>query len=161
MAEAVREVLSGKSVVLLAGGLIIGALVGPPGFAKVKPFFGDLFQGVLCLFLLDLGRVAAGRAGDFLRVGPFLLGFGTVMPVLHAGLGLLVARMTGLSEGGAVVLAALAASASYIAAPAAVRLALPQANPGYYLTASLAVTFPFNIVVGLPLYAAMARHLYG
>ena len=158
---ALAEVLSGKSVVLLVGGLVIGALVGPAGLVKVKPFFGDLFQGALCLFLLDLGRVAAGRAPDFARVGFFLAAFAVVMPILHAGLAIMVAAATGLSLGGAIVLAVLAASASYIAAPAAVRLALPEANPGYYLTASLAVTFPFNIVVGLPLYGAMARAFYG
>jgi hypothetical protein len=161
MRGAMAEVLAGKSVVLLVGGLVIGALVGPSGLTSVKPFFGDLFQGALCLFLLDLGRVAAGRARDFVRVGPFLAVFAVVMPVLHAGLGIAVAQATGLSLGGAIILAVLAASASYIAAPAAIRLALPEANPGYYLTASLAITFPFNIVVGLPLYAAMARYAYG
>ena len=158
---ALREVLAGKSIVLLAGGLVIGALVGPAGLVRVKPFFVDLFAGALCLFLLDLGRVAASRAGDFLRVGKFLLGFALLAPVAHAAVGVGVAYLTGLSQGGAIVLGTLAASASYIAAPAAVRLGLPEANPGLYLTASLAITFPFNITVGLPLYAAMARALYG
>jgi len=155
-----REVLASKSVVLLAGGLLIGLLAGPAGVTKVKPLFVDLFQGFLCLFLLDLGRVAASRAAEFGQVGLRLAAFAIMMPVIHALLGISVAHATGLSQGGAVILGTLAASASYIAAPAAVRLALPQANPGYYLTCSLAITFPFNIVLGLPLYSLMARWLY-
>ncbi len=155
------EVVSSKSIVLLMGGLVIGMLAGPSGVAKVKPLFVDLFQGLLCLFLLDLGRVAASRIADFGQVGWRLAGFAVAMPVAHAMLGVLVAQAAGLSEGGAVVLATLAASSSYIAAPAAVRLALPEANPGYYLTCSLAITFPFNIALGLPLYGLMARWVYG
>ncbi len=160
-AEAVREILAGKSVLLLAGGLAIGAIVGEAGYARVKPVFSDLFQGALCLFLLELGMLAAARLADFRRVGPFLAGFAIVMPVLHGILGVAVGHGIGLSAGGATVLGTLAASASYIAAPAAVRLALPQANPGYYLTASLAITFPFNLTLGLPLYNALARWLAG
>lgn len=160
-AEAVREILAGKSVLLLAGGLVIGAIVGEAGYARVKPVFSDLFQGVLCLFLLELGMLAAARMADFRRVGPFLVVFALVMPVLHGALGVLVGHGIGLSVGGAMILGTLAASASYIAAPAAVRLALPQANPGYYLTASLAITFPFNLTLGLPLYQAIATWLQG
>ncbi len=161
MREAVREILAGKSVLLLAGGLAIGAIVGEAGYATVKPFFSDLFQGALCLFLLELGMLAAGRMADFRRVGPFLAVFALVMPVAHGALGVLVAHGIGMSVGGAMILGTLAASASYIAAPAAVRLTLPQANPGYYLTASLAITFPFNLTLGLPLYQAMATWLQG
>lgn len=160
-AEAVREILAGKSVLLLAGGLVIGAIVGEAGYARVKPVFSDLFQGVLCLFLLELGMLAAARMADFRRVGPFLVLFAVVMPVLHGVLGVLVGHGIGLSVGGAMILGTLAASASYIAAPAAVRLALPQANPGYYLTASLAITFPFNLTLGLPLYKVIATWLQG
>ncbi len=159
--EAVREILSGKSVLLLAGGLLIGAVVGEAGYLRVKPVFSDLFQGALCLFLLELGILAAGRLGDFRRVGPFLAVFAVVLPVLHGVLGVAVGHAIGLSVGGMTVLGTLAASASYIAAPAAVRLALPQANPGYYLTASLAITFPFNLTLGLPLYNALARWIAG
>lgn len=154
------EVLSSKSIVLLLGGLAIGALAGPASIDKVKPFFVDLFQGALCLFLLELGRMAASKAGEFRKVGAFLIGFALVMPVLHGLMGIGLAHVLGMSPGGAVVLAALAASASYIAAPAAVQLALPEANPGLYLTCSLAITFPFNILVGLPLYQALAQALY-
>lgn len=161
MAAVLGEVLSSKSIVLLAGGLLIGALAGQAGMAKVKPFFVDLFQGMLCLFLLELGRLAASRAGDFRQVGLKLAAFAIVAPVLHGLLGIAAAHAAGLSQGGAVILGTLAASASYIAAPAAVRLALPEANPGYYLTCSLALTFPFNMVLGIPIYAAMAGWIYG
>lgn len=161
MGMVLAEILSSKSILLLVGGLAIGALAGPGSLAKVKPFFADLFPGALCLFLLELGRMAASRAGAFRTVGLPLLAFAILMPVAHAGLGLGVAYVAGLSLGGAVILATLAASASYIAAPAAVQLALPEADAGLYLTCALAVTFPFNIVVGLPLYQAMAGALYG
>ena len=155
------ELLSSKSIVLLVGGLVIGLLAGPAGVTKVKPLFVDLFQGLLCLFLLDLGRMAASRAAEFGQVGMRLATFALVMPVIHAAFGIAVAYATGLSQGGAIILGTLAASASYIAAPAAVRLALPEANPGYYLTCSLAITFPFNIVLGLPLYSLMTGWFYG
>lgn len=154
------ETLSSKSIMLLAGGLMIGALAGPAGMAKAKPLFVDLFPGSLCLFLLALGQLAASRLDDFRRVGLKLAAFAIIMPVLHAVLGIGVAHLAGLSQGGAFILATLAASASYIAAPAAVRMALPEANPGFYLTCSLAITFPFNIVAGLPLYGTMAAWLY-
>jgi hypothetical protein len=158
---ALPEVLSGKSIVLLAGGLAIGFLTGAAGYRAVEPFFAAPFQGVLCLFLLDMGMVAARRFADFRRVGVFLFGFAIAMPLLHGALGVWLGGIAGLSVGGATVLGVLAASASYIAAPAAVRIALPDASPGYYLTASLAITFPFNLLAGLPLYAAFAQYLAG
>lgn len=158
---ALSDALSSKSVLLLAGGLAIGALAGPAGLSKVKPFFVDLFPGLLCLFLLELGRLAASRIGEFRQVGAKLALFAIAAPVLHGALGVALAHAIGLSQGGAIIMGTLAASASYIAAPAAVRLALPEANPAYYLTCSLAITFPFNIVIGLPLYAAMASALHG
>lgn len=158
--RALRDAVTGKSVLLLAGGLLIGWLAGPAGYAPVKPVFGDLYRGLLCLFMLELGLLAAARLKDFRKVGAALAVFAVVMPVLHAALGLVVARAVGMGMGGGVVLATLAASASYIAAPAAIRLALPQANPSYYLTASLAITFPFNLVAGIPLYAAMAGWVF-
>jgi len=157
----IRELLTGKSVVLLAGGLAIGWVTGRPGFAHVAPLFEGLFRGALVLFLLEMGLVAARRFRDLRRVGPFLIGFGLVMPVLHAALGVSLGTLAGLSVGGATVLGILAGSASYIAAPAAVRIALPEANPSLYLTASLAVTFPFNLAVGIPLAHAMARLAHG
>jgi hypothetical protein len=159
--STLRELLTGKSVVLLGGGLAIGWVTGREGFAQVAPLFEGLFKGALVLFLLEMGLVAARRFRDLRRVGPFLIGFGLVMPVLHAALGVGLGTLAGLSVGGATVLGILAGSASYIAAPAAVRIALPEANPSLYLTASLAVTFPFNLAVGIPLAHAMARLLHG
>jgi len=155
------RILASKSVVLLFGGLVIGMIVGREGLAPVKPLFGDLFRGLLCLFLLDLGRQAMERAAGSLENGFAIAAFAIVAPILNAGLGLAAAWAAGMSQGGAIVMATLAASASYIVAPAAIRMALPDANPGLYLTASLALTFPFNLLVGIPLYAAMAGALYG
>ena len=159
--RALHEVLAGRSILLLAGGLAIGWIVGPQGYRDVAPFFADPFQGALCLFLLDLGMVAAQRFKDVRSVGPFLVVFAVLAPLVNGAAGVLAGWAVGLSSGGSAVLGTLAASASYIAAPAAVRLALPAANPGYYLTAALAITFPFNLVVGLPVYAALARFLGG
>jgi hypothetical protein len=159
--ESVRELLTGKSVVLLTGGLAVGWASGREGFAQVAPVFEGLFKGALVLFLLEMGLVTARRFRDLRRVGPFLLGFGVVMPVVHAVLGVLLGTLAGLSTGGAAVLGVLAASASYIAAPAAVRIALPEASPSLYLTAALAVTFPFNLAVGIPLAHAIARVVRG
>jgi hypothetical protein len=155
----VREALFGRSIFLLLGALGVGALCGPAGMEKVGPFFVTPFQGVLSLFLLEMGIVAGRRLEDLRRVGPFLLGFGVVVPVLNGALGAAVGTLVGLSAGGAMLLGVLAASASYIAAPAAVRLALPEANPTLSLTAALAVTFPFNLTLGIPLCDALARWL--
>lgn len=154
-------VIASKSVLLLLGGLGIGALAGTEGLRPVQPFFGSLFPGVLCLFLLELGRLTGERLEAFGRVGGRLLAFALLAPLAHAALGVMLAAAAGLSEAGAVVFATLCASASYIAAPAAVRAALPEANPSLYLTCSLGITFPFNLIAGLPLYQAMAGWLYG
>lgn len=155
--EALHELLTGRSILLLAGGLAIGFLSGEAGLAKVAPLYVDLFNGALTIFLLEMGMVAAGRFRDLRTAGPFLLAFGVLAPLAHGALGAALGAAVGLSVGGRFVLAVLAASASYIAAPAAVRVALPQANPGYYLTAALAITFPFNLALGMPLYYAIAR----
>jgi hypothetical protein len=157
---AVHEALFGRSIFLLVGALGVGALCGKPGMEKVEPFFVAPFQGVLALFLLEMGMVAGRRLEDLRKVGPFLLAFGIVMPVLHGCAGVWLGQLTGLELGGATLLGVLAASASYIAAPAAIRMSLPDANPTYYLTASLAVTFPFNIALGIPLYFEFARWLF-
>ncbi len=154
-----HEVLLGKSIVLLLGGLAIGAIVGPDGIAPIKLLFIDLFKGVLALFLLEMGLVAGGRLGDLRRAGPFLMAFGVVVPVLFACAGALIARLVGLSDGGTALLATMAASASYIAAPTAMRIAVPEANPALSIGASLGVTFPFNITVGIPFYLWLAEAL--
>jgi len=158
-AEAVREVLTGRSILLLTGGLAIGALATPASYDNVAPLFVTLFPGVLVLFLLDLGVLAGRRLRDVPAAGPGLVVAAIAIPVVNGSLGVLVGTAVGLSPGGAALLGVLTGSASYIAAPAAVRLALPQANPAYYLTTSLGITFPFNLVLGIPLYLALARAL--
>jgi uncharacterized protein len=154
---ALREVLTGRSIILLVGGVAIGYTADPQALAGVEPFFIGLFPGALTLFLLELGMVAARRMRDLRRVGPFLLGFGILMPIVHGCLGVWVGQLVGMSTGGSAILGTMVASASYIAAPAAVRVALPQANPAFYLTSALGVTFPFNLTLGIPLYFAFAR----
>jgi hypothetical protein len=156
-----RELFLGRSIVLLLGGLAIGWLAGPDGTAAIKPLFFDLFKGILALFLLEMGLIAAAQLPTLRRHGLFIVAFGVVVPLMFAVVGTVLARAIGLSPGGTVVLATLAASASYIAAPAAIRTAVPEANPALSLTAALAVTFPFNIVVGIPLYERLASALAG
>jgi len=155
--ELLREVLANGSVMLLVGGFFIGWISGGDGYAAVKPFFDAPFKGVLCLFLLEMGLLVSRRVSGFQMLRPGLIAFGLYMPLIGAVLGLCVAWMLGLSVGGGTLLVTLAASASYIAVPAAMRLALPQADPSLYVTLSLGVTFPFNLIVGIPLYGAMAR----
>ena len=158
--SAMHEAVFGRSIFLLVGALIVGALCGKSGMDKVEAFFVAPFQGVLALFLLEMGMVAGRRLEDLKKVGPFLLGFGIVMPLLHGCVGVWLGKLTGLELGGATLMGVLAASASYIAAPAAIRMSLPDANPTFYLTSSLAVTFPFNIALGIPIYFELARKLY-
>ncbi len=155
--SALHEALFGRSVVLLVGALVIGVLAGKRGLDATAGFFVTPFQGVLALFLLEMGMVAARRFADLKKVGAFLVVFGIVAPVINGVGGVLLGDAVGLSPGGAMLFGTLAASASYIAAPAAMRLALPEANPTYYLTAALGITFPFNITFGLPLYLAVAQ----
>jgi hypothetical protein len=159
--RVVHELLTSKGIVLLLGGMVIGLLSGKPGFEQVAPLFDVPFKGVLTLFLLEMGLVTGRRLGDLKTAGPFLCGFALVMPFLHGLLGAALGHAAGLGVGGATALGTLAASASYIAAPAAVRLALPAANPALYLTSALAITFPFNVVLGIPAYFAFARWLAG
>ncbi len=161
LGKVMQELVAGKSSLLLIGFLIIGMICGKRGLDQFSPFFDAPFRGILALFLLEAGLVTGRRLADLKKVGGFLIGFGIVMPILHAVLGIYLGKLAGLSLGGATILGVLAASASYIAAPAACRVALPQASPTYYLTASLAITFPFNIIVGLPLYHYFAKLLYG
>ena len=157
---AMHEAIFGRSIFLLVGALVVGALCGEAGMKKVEPFFVTPFQGVLALFLLEMGIVAGRRLEDLKKVGPFLLGFGIIVPLINGALGVYLGKLTGLELGGATLLGVLAASASYIAAPAAIRMSLPDANPTLYLTSSLAITFPFNITLGIPIYLEIARKLY-
>lgn len=158
---SLHEILVGKSILLLVGGLVLGALTGAAGYARVEPFFGALFVGILTLFLVELGTLAGRRLPDLRQAGIGLPVFALLFPILAGTIGATAGSLAGLSVGGATILAVLCASASYIAAPAAVRLALPEANPGYYLTASLGITFPFNLIIGIPLYLEIAQVING
>jgi hypothetical protein len=158
--RSAHEVLLGKSIVLLVGGLLIGWAAGEEALQGIAPLFFSPFQGLLALFLLEMGLVTASQLSTLRRYGLFLLGFGVLAPVVAAVCGLGLAWLLGLSVGGAVVLATLAASASYIAVPAAMRISVPEANPALSLAASLGVTFPFNVVLGIPLYHWLTRHAY-
>ncbi|MDO9143136.1 sodium-dependent bicarbonate transport family permease [Rhodoferax sp.] len=156
-----HETFLGKGVTLLVGGMLIGWAAGPLGLEPVKALFYDLFKGALALFLLEMGLIVARQAGELRKRGIFILGFGLLMPLFSAMLGLACASALGLSVGGSTLLAALAASASYIAVPATMRLAVPEANPALSLAAVLGVTFPFNILVGIPLYHWLAVYFSG
>lgn len=158
--ELIHDAFTNGSVVLLLGSMLIGAVAQPAGLKKILPFYDSMFMGVLCLFLLDMGMEASRRIGDFRKVGARLIGFGIMMPLLGAAIGLAVGHwLLGFSVGGTVLVAVLAASASYIAVPPAMRLAIPEASPALFLTLSLGVTFPFNVVVGIPLYFSAAQWL--
>jgi hypothetical protein len=157
-----REILLNGSIVLLVGSFLIGSITGKEGLAQIAPFITDPFQGVLCLFLLDMGLVAGrGLARAKGAVSAPAIVFGLMMPLIGASIGLATAWLLGLSAGGGALMMALSASASYIAVPAAMRVALPEANPAIYLTLSLGVTFPFNLTIGIPLYVATARAVIG
>ena len=158
--EVLREAFLNGSIFLLVGSLLIGWLVAafsPAGIEKMEPFTDKLFYGALCFFLLDMGLVAAQRLGDLRRAGPYLIGFAVIGPLLHGLLGLLVGKLLGLPQGDVLLFMVLCASASYIAVPAAMRMTVPQANPSLYISTALGVTFPFNVVVGIPLYLALVQ----
>lgn len=150
------ETLRGRGIVLLGGGLLIGGVIGETNYERISPFFVDLFRGVLVLFLLEMGMAAARHLKQFLAVGPRMLAFGLAVPLVHGLAATLLATAAGLPVGTAFVLGAVAASASYIDAPAAVRATFPEANPSIYLTSSLGITFPFMLILGIPLVYQMA-----
>lgn len=153
MGELLKDAFTNGSVMLLFGSMFIGAVVKPDSLEKITPFFSTMFMGALSLFLLEMGMEAGKRIGEFRRVGVFLMVFGLVMPVIGGVAGILVGHYwLGFGIGGTLLVAVLGASASYIAVPPAMRLAIPEANPSYYLTLSLGVTFPFNVLIGIPLY---------
>lgn len=150
--DIVKESLFNASVILLTGSLIIGYLTGTSGYEMAKPFFVTPFHGILTIFLLDMGMIAGRRISEFKTVGLPLGMFAIVMPIISALLAIVFGSIIDLGFGSTVLLSVLCSSASYIAAPAAVRMALPSANPAYYITMSLAITFPFNIIFGIPIY---------
>ncbi len=150
--EVLQEAFLNSSVFLLIGSLIMGILTGEHGWEVMSPFTQDLFYGVLTFFLLDMGLVAASRIKDLQEAGVFLIGFAILIPIVNAAIALLLAKLIGMPKGDALLFSVLCASASYIAVPAAMRLTVPEANPSLYISTALAVTFPFNIIVGIPMY---------
>jgi hypothetical protein len=157
--SGLSEVVRGKSIAFLVAGLLIGAIVGSDRLAPTDPLFVGLFSGALTIFLIELGAIAANRLRDFNGAGIRVVALGILIPLLNGSIGAALGSVAGMSVGGIAVMATLAASASYIAAPAAVRIALPEASPGIYVTAALGITFPFNLIVGIPLYIEIAKLL--
>ena len=158
--ELLRDAFFNGSVFLIMGSLVIGLASGEAGAKALKPFTTDIFTGVLCFFLLDMGIVAAKRLGDLKRAGVFLTAFGILLPLVNASLAIPLAYALGLPQGNAFLFTILCASASYIAVPAAMRLSIPDANPSLYVPMSLAITFPFNIIAGMPLYLAVIDRIW-
>lgn len=159
--HTLREVFTGRTAILLLGGLAIGAIAGPGGIKSVDAMYFALFQGVLMLFMLDMGMIAAGRLAELRKGWLKLAAFATVLPLVHGVLGTLIGHACGMSPGAAGIFGAMLSSASYIAAPAAVRAGLPEADAGRCITAALGITFPFNLAIGIPLYASVAHRLAG
>ncbi|MBD2384454.1 sodium-dependent bicarbonate transport family permease [Cylindrospermum sp. FACHB-282] len=150
--EVLREAFLNSSVFLLIGSLVMGLLTGEHGWVVLKPFTQDMFYGVLTFFLLDMGLLAAQRIKDLQKTGVFLILFAILIPIVNAAIALVIAKIIGMPQGDTLLFSVLCASASYIAVPAAMRLTVPEANPSLYVSTALAVTFPFNIIVGIPLY---------
>lgn len=150
--DVLKEAFLNSSVFLLVGSLIMGVLTGEHGGEVLKPFTEDMFYGILTFFLLEMGLLAAKRIKDLQKAGAFLISFAIIIPIVNAVVGLLIAKVIGMPQGDTLLFSVLCASASYIAVPAAMRLTVPEANPSLYISTALGVTFPFNIVVGIPLY---------
>ena len=157
--ELFMSVIRGRGILLLLGGMTIGLLATDRQWQQIQPFYEGLFRGMLMLFLLEMGITAARQVKAFREVGAFMLGFGVAMPVVNGLVGVTLGHAVGLGVGGAFVFGAICASASFIDAPAACRASLPEANPGIYLTSSLGITLPFNLLLGLPLYYQYAKWL--
>jgi uncharacterized protein len=159
LSELLISTLRGRGILLLTGGMLIGGIATQGQWDQIKPFYQDLFRGFLMLFLLEMGLTAARQIKGFAEVGLFMTGFAIIAPLVFGIVGVTLGQMIGLGLGGAFVLGAVCASASFIDAPAACRAALPEANPGIYLTSSLGVTLPFNLLIGIPLYYKYAQWL--
>jgi hypothetical protein len=157
LGKILHESLTDGAQLLLLGAMLIGILTGDKGHAAMQPFTGDLFKGMLSFFLLDMGLAAARNMGELRGKSPWLLGYAIVGPMAHAALALLLCAVLGVSAGNGALLMVLAASASYIAVPAVVRHAIPEANPSLYIGMSLGLTFPFNILIGIPIYVGIAH----
>ncbi len=157
--DVFKEAFFGKSIFLLLGGIIIGLVANRDGLELIKPLFGDLFYGFLCIFLLHIGMISTNKIRQFQGISIRKFSFAFIFPLIGGGLGIGIGLLIGLSVGGVTILATLAASASYIAAPAAIEQAIPKANSGLYVGSSLGLTLPFNLIVGIPLYYTLAEWL--
>ena len=157
MGKVLHESVTDGAQLLLLGAMLIGLLTGDAGEAVMKPFSVDLFKGMLAFFLLDMGLLAARNLGSLKGKSAWLLAYAVVGPLVHAGMALGLGWLLGLSGGNIALLMVLAASASYIAVPAVIRHAIPEANPSLYFSMSLGLTFPFNILIGIPLYVGVAQ----
>ncbi len=160
--QILHESMLNGSVYLLLGSLVIGALTGafnPPGIDKMQPFTEKLFYGVECFFLLDMGIVAAQRLPSLKKAGSFLIAFAVLMPIFNSVIGVFVARALGLSPGNALLFVVLCASASYLAVPTAMRMTVPEAKASYYISTTLGLTFPFNIIIGIPVYMGLVNQI--
>jgi hypothetical protein len=159
LVKVLHESFTDGAQLLLLGAMVIGLVTGESGQKAMQPFSGDLFKGMLAFFLLDMGLIAARNFGALKGRSPWLVGYALCGPLVHAGLALGLAAVAGLSPGNAALLMVLAASASYIAVPAVVRVAIPEANPSLYFGMSLGLTFPFNILLGIPLFVSIAHRV--
>ncbi|MDX2118959.1 MAG: sodium-dependent bicarbonate transport family permease [Planctomycetota bacterium] len=157
--KLLHEAFLNGPVFLLLGSMAVGLITGAKGRLLLEPFSDKIFAGILCFFLLDLGLLAARRLRDLGKAGPFCITFAIVAPVVQAGVGLLLARVLKLNEGDTLLFMMLAGSASYIAVPAALRLVIPEANAGLYVPMALAITFPLNVTIGIPVYLSIVRWL--
>jgi uncharacterized protein len=159
--HVLHEALTDGAQLLLIGAMLVGLFTGAAGETVMKPFAADLFKGMLAFFLLDMGLLAAKHAGGLRGMSPWLLVYAIAGPLTHAALALGLCALLGIEAGNAALLMVLAASASYIAVPAVIRHAIPEANPSLYFGMSLGMTFPFNILLGIPLYIAVAQRVLG
>lgn len=160
LSQVLRESITGKAIVILLGSIVIGYIIGKDGFEPIKIVFDDMFTGAIVIFMIEMGIIAGQRLDDIKKVGVFLTSFAIIIPVFNGTIGVVVATVLGLSVGGAVMFGLLMASASFIAAPAVLRYAIPQAKPSLYITSALGITFPFNIIVTLPILFTLSTFLH-
>ena len=161
LSQVLHESVTGKAIVILLGSIVIGYIIGESGFDSIKIVFDEMFTGAIVIFMIEMGIIAGQRLGDIKKVGIFLMAFAVIMPTFNGIVGVLVATIMGLSLGGSVMFGLLLASASFIAAPAVLRHAIPQANPSLYITSALGITFPYNIIVLLPIMFAVSTLVHG
>ncbi|MGY5141091.1 MAG: sodium-dependent bicarbonate transport family permease [Candidatus Nitrosopumilus sp. Bin_571-38] len=161
LSQVLHESVTGKAIVILLGSIVIGYIIGESGFDSIKIVFDEMFTGAIVIFMIEMGIIAGQRLGDVKKVGIFLIAFAVIMPTFNGIVGVLVATVMGLSLGGSVMFGLLLASASFIAAPAVLRHAIPQANPSLYITSALGITFPYNIIVLLPIMFAVSTLVHG